>query len=91
MSIDTSNRRRFFDLIVKERERQTAKWGESERSNRLFNERFFAILGEEFGELCRASLESDEENFLEELVQVAAVCTRMYELIAPASERGGSR
>ena len=40
-----------------------------------------AILGEEFGEVCKAYLESDNTSLREELIQVAAVAVRWIEAI----------
>ncbi len=39
------------------------------------------VLGEEFGEVCRAVLEGDEANLREELIQVAAVAVAWVEAI----------
>lgn len=43
-----------YRLIDAERDRQDAKWGEQRDLPRLL---WLAILGEEFGEVCKASLE----------------------------------
>lgn len=72
-----------------ERERQDARFGVGIPSLDLMA----TVLGEEFGEVCRAILEMREcakrgevvayavhrANLEEELVQVAAVCRRVYE------------
>ena len=72
----------FLNAIADERARQDAKWGQ----NFVPLDRMVTILGEEFGEACRALLEQDWVNLDEELVQVAAVCSKFFEL-ATVSER----
>lgn len=58
-----------MDAIMDERRRQYEKWGDQIHSR----ENWMVILGEEFGEACRAVFEKDDEEFLKELIQVAAV------------------
>ena len=57
--------------------------GERERQNRIhprdMGELSLPVLGEEFGEVCKAIFESDEGELREELVHVAAVCVRWLE------------
>jgi hypothetical protein len=71
-----------LDDVYRERARQDAKWGI--QNHDAF--RWVAILGEEYGEVCRAACEnwhgvSDEQarQYREELVQVAAVAVAMIE------------
>ncbi len=66
--------------VYAERARQDAKWGEQ---NHLPME-WITILGEEFGEVCRAAFEAywngqRPEHYREELIQVAAVAVAMVE------------
>ena len=72
----------FEGLIRRERDRQDIKWGEQNHEPLLW----LAILGEEFGELSSAILNTvfnptmqRSANMEEELVQVAAVCKAMWE------------
>lgn len=74
----------FFDAVHNERQRQERLWGNDQSpdgdSGRVFREKFVAILGEEFGEVCKALLEGDEQHAVKEMVEVAAVCCRYFEL-----------
>lgn len=74
-------------LLVEERHRQIAKWGD-QSSNHLFE--WMSILGEEFGELCEAVNETcfrngthkergGHENIVKEVTQVAAVALAIVE------------
>lgn len=65
----------FQTFVTEERLRQEVKWGTSHDA--LHREAYLIALGEEFGELCRAHIEG--KGFETELVQVAAVCQRIYE------------
>lgn len=59
-----------FEKILEELRRQDFKWGEDRTLDiRTWN----TILMEEVGEVAKASLEHDEANYVEELIQVAAV------------------
>lgn len=70
------NRDEIFALINEERGSQDRKWG----ANRALTARtFLAILVEEVGEIAKASLEHDEENMKEELIQVASVVVAWLE------------
>jgi NTP pyrophosphatase (non-canonical NTP hydrolase) len=40
---------------------------------------WLSILGEEFGEVCKAVYENDGANYREELIQLAAVAVQMVE------------
>jgi NTP pyrophosphatase (non-canonical NTP hydrolase) len=56
--------------VLDERDRQDAEYGAPPRD--LKPTFFLPILGEEFGEICRAIVEGDSENYREELIQLAA-------------------
>lgn len=60
-----------------ERDRQEMLWGEQNHIPEIW----LRILGEEFGEVCKALNEGDDqlENYREELKQVAAVAVSMIE------------
>ena len=72
--------RRFTNMIEMERERQDIL-----HPRGLYDGKFpsrllsLAVLLEEMGEFSKAVLEHDRDNQLTELVQVAAVCYRIYE------------
>lgn len=63
--------------VTQERARQTRKWGEQNHDN----ERWLAILAEEFGEIAKEVVEGDEEQQLPELIQLAAVAVAWIECI----------
>jgi hypothetical protein len=80
--------------VLNERKRQDSKWGVQDHSL----DRWVTILGEEFGELCEAVLEtgfsfsskSSEEmlrNIKSEAIQVAAVAVAMLECIGRSSDK----
>jgi NTP pyrophosphatase (non-canonical NTP hydrolase) len=73
----------IFSEIHDERVRQNQLWGEQNHHASYWH----TILAEEYGEVARAILEMDEENYREELIQVAAVCVAMVE----AYDRGTTR
>jgi NTP pyrophosphatase (non-canonical NTP hydrolase) len=56
--------------VLAEMARQDAKWGDQRQLPSL---KWIAILGEEYGEVCKAVLEEDRVGYRMELVQVAAV------------------
>lgn len=62
-------------LVSEERARQNTKWGEQNHSPAFWA----VILGEEYGEVCRAIYENDPTQYVAELVQLAAVCVAMVE------------
>lgn len=70
-----------------ERERQDAKWGGTPGVDRFSDPHYAAVLGEEFGEVCKAWLERDVAGLREELVQVAAVAVAWVEEL----DNGGMR
>jgi NTP pyrophosphatase (non-canonical NTP hydrolase) len=61
--------------VLLERDRQENKWGEQNHIPLYW----LAILGEEVGEVNRAVLEKDDENYRAELIQVAAVAVAAVE------------
>lgn len=83
-------RRRVLDLVRRELERQDQKWG----TNRDLDARdWITILGEEFGEVCNASLEhTGAEHWVKELVEVAAVaCAAVENVLRLERERDDAR
>jgi NTP pyrophosphatase (non-canonical NTP hydrolase) len=60
--------------LADERDRQDRKWGGVPGIERRDDHTYAAVLGEEFGEVCKSWLERDVENLRAELVQTAAVC-----------------
>jgi NTP pyrophosphatase (non-canonical NTP hydrolase) len=66
---------KVLKLIAEERERQDKKWGEQNHKP----DRWAVILGEEYGEVCRAIFEETSSQYLAELVQVAAVAAAAAE------------
>ena len=72
----------WIDYVRKERDRQNDKWGVQNYSPALW----LAILGEEYGEACKAMLEGRRDAFIAELVQVMAVAAATIECI----ERNGT-
>ena len=69
-----------LDLGI-ERARQDAKWGGVPGVDRRDDHTYAAVLGEEFGEVCKAWLERDVSGLREELIQVAAVALAWIEEI----------
>lgn len=65
-----------IDAICDERRKQDEKWGDQRE---LPPRTWITILGEEFGEVCRAELESDSGGYRQELIQVAAVAIAAVE------------
>lgn len=68
-----------FCLIAQERDRQDAKWG---RQADYTQQKWLTILVEEVGEVAEAILEKRPEEWVKEMVQVAAVVVRALELRA---------
>lgn len=82
------NRAEIFDAIGQERLRQSARWAGEHgwgagdcSSNRVNLTVKAVVLGEEYGEVCRAILEQDNGQLATELVQLAAVCVAILEWI----------
>lgn len=66
--------------VAAERRRQDKKWGGQPGVDRVHpNEEYAVVLGEEYGEVCRAILEGQGANLREELIQVAAVAVAWVE------------
>lgn len=63
--------------VLHERIKQEKKWGKQNHDPLKWN----AILGEEFGEVSKAILERDRNNYREELIQVAAVAIAAIECL----------
>jgi NTP pyrophosphatase (non-canonical NTP hydrolase) len=68
--------------ILHERQCQDERWGEQNHQDSIW----MLIHGEEYGEVCKAILESSfgnesKENIREELVQLAATCIAHIECI----------
>ena len=65
-----------FDTICgeirEERERQIEKWSDGIRNA----DTMIRVIGEEFGEVCRAVNDDDASNYREEFVQLAACCVK---------------
>lgn len=72
-----------LEEVREERVRQDAKWGQQDHHPT----EWLSILGEEFGEVCKAVCEAHFkyengetwENYREELIQVAAVAVSMVQ------------
>lgn len=63
--------------IVDERIAQDYAWGEQNHPP----DQWLTILGEEYGEVCRAVLDDDMVAYRKELIQVAAVAVAMIECL----------
>lgn len=63
--------------IMEERQTQDMMWGEQNHDL----PRWATILGEEYGEVCKAILSNDREGLRVELVQVAAVAVAVLEYL----------
>jgi NTP pyrophosphatase (non-canonical NTP hydrolase) len=83
---DYPSRFPIFTDISKERNRQDAKWGGVPGIHRRDDHTYAAVLGEEFGEVCKAWLERDVVGLREELIQTAAVAVAWIEEL----DNGGS-
>jgi len=65
-----------FPRLMVARVEQVVKWGEDDAKSPF---RLLTILGEEYGELCRAMLEDDIHNAHEEALHTAAVALAVAE------------
>lgn len=79
-----SYQEKIFQDIKTERDRQDEKWGEQNHHPLMW----FSIIGEEYGEMCKAFNEysfDNDVNLLEDMqkeaVQVAACCVAMLECL----------
>lgn len=75
----TATRENILRSISAERDRQDARWGGRPGVDRRDDHTYAAVLGEEFGEVCKAWLERDTTELCAELVQVAAVAVAWLE------------
>jgi len=91
-----SLRQKVLDEINAERDRQEAKWGRQDHQP----ERWLSILGEEFGEVCKAVCEAsfpgyettgDWSQYRKELIHVAAVAAAMAECFDRREETSGEQ
>lgn len=72
----------FYMAVEEERGRQLDKWGVQNHDSGKWSR----ILGEEFGEVCKAANEKDDTGLRRELVEVAAVCLAWLEDLCGATE-----
>lgn len=72
-----TNQVEILEQIKAERDRQDKKFGKQPRF--LTPSVYIAVLGEEFGEVCRAAIEGNSQNYRVELVQLAAVAVAAIE------------
>lgn len=66
----------IYQAVAAELERQIALYGPAHAERQ-----FAAILGEEFGEVCRAHLEQDTAALRAELVQLAATAVQWLQFL----------
>lgn len=71
-----SVRQATYKAIDKERDYQDKKWGTNKHKS---HEWWMTVLGEEYGEACRAVCNGDDENLRDELIQVASVAVKILE------------
>lgn len=76
LAIVSTKRMQALSAIDRERDAQDKKWGTDRRHHPAH---WLAILGEEFGEACRAYHDGKQADFEAELVQVAAVAVCILE------------
>jgi len=74
----------IYNQIITERFRQDKKWGIQNHSNFYW----YAILGEEFGEVGRAIMENNKWDINKEITQVAAVCIAWLENLRDIKKSG---
>lgn len=65
--------KQLLSLVIYERNAQDNRWGGIPGVERRDDHTYAAVLGEEFGECCRAWLERDTKQLFNELIQTAAV------------------
>lgn len=71
----TDEQKQVIELILEERDRQEQKWGEQNHPFAFYQ----TIFIEELGEVNRAYLENKRAEFLQELIQAAAVLVAIAE------------
>lgn len=86
-----ARRERILEEVFRERDRQDAKWGGVPGLDRDDDHTYAAVLGEEFGECCKAWLERDTEHLRAELVQAAAVAVAWIEQLDNTAGRARPR
>jgi len=64
-----------LEEVITERASQDVRWGEQNHHP----PKWMVILGEEYGEVCKAILEYDMPNYRKEMIQVAAVALAAVE------------
>lgn len=70
----------IFAAIEAERAHQDSKHGpDSMGGPNMSTTMRLVVMGEEYGEVCRAALDGDPEGFRKELVQLAACCVAILE------------
>lgn len=77
MMIEANTNPYTFQRVINERLRQEKKWGHQNHDP----SHWLGILGEEFGEVCKAVIEEDAVQIQKELCQVAAVAVAMVDSI----------
>ena len=77
----------FMRRVITERERQEKMYGIENQKNSY--DRWTTILGEEYGEVCKAVYEIKPDELEEELIHVAAVAFSMFQRLQ-AVKRGGN-
>lgn len=82
-----SLQQKIIDDVIAERKRQDEKWGEQNH----FAERWATIIGEEYGEMCKAINEfsfnptpETEQDIYTEAIQTMASCMAMLECMERA-------
>lgn len=69
----------LFKEVIEERVLQDVKQGGQPGVDRIDDPHYAAVLGEEYGEVCRAWLEGKRDELRTELIQVAAVALAWVE------------
>lgn len=78
---------KLYNFIQYERQRQNRKFPSQERQNAVSLDKWMVILGEEVGELFKASLEQDYDLACKEAVEVCAVVQRILEIVPEFKKR----
>lgn len=88
----TSKQTQIFAAMILERKRQDEKWGEQNH----FAERWVTIIGEEYGEMCKAVNEfsfnptpKTEQDIYTETIQTMASCLAMLECMQRSKNKNG--
>lgn len=75
---NTTSQDRWIAEIIAERKYQDSLWGTRQTHSQ---DRWNTIVGEEHGEICKATLREDLERYKSELVQLAATALAILENI----------